>query len=249
MITDPFAYLVASVAVACLGLSKGGFIGFGLVATPLLALAIPPIQAAAILLPIMLAQDVFSAWSFRHEWDYRTLSVMLPGSLLGVALAWVLASYLNDALVRLAVGMVGISFAASHWIGLKTKTRNSSSGVFWGIVAGFTGTLANAGGPPFLVYALSQDLAKMTFVGTMAIFFLVLNATKLVPFFALGQLSNENLATSVLFLPLAILANLVAIRLVRRIPSSTFYDVSYGLVLAVSISLVWRGMAQYGGKP
>jgi uncharacterized protein len=248
MITDPFAYLVASVAVACLGLSKGGFIGFGLIATPLLALAIPPIQAAAILLPIMLAQDVFSAWSFRHEWDYRTLSVMLPGSLFGVALAWVLASYLNDALVRLSVGMVGISFATSHWIGLKTKTRNSSSGVFWGIVAGFTGTLANAGGPPFLVYALSQDLAKMTFVGTMAIFFLVLNATKLIPFFALGQLSNENLATSVLFLPLAILANLVAIRLVRRIPSSTFYGVSYGLVLAVSISLVWRGMAQYGGK-
>jgi len=41
----------------------------------------------------------------------------------------------------------------------------------------------------------------MTFVGTMAIFFLVLNTTKLVPFFALGQLSNQNLAISVLFLP------------------------------------------------
>jgi uncharacterized membrane protein YfcA len=248
MTTDPIACLAASVAVACLGLSKGGFIGFGLVATPLLALAIPPIEAAAILLPIMLAQDVFSAWSFRHEWDYRTLSVMLPGSLFGIALAWVLASYLNEALVRLAVGTVGISFATSHWIGLKTTTQNSTSGLFWGMVAGLTGTLANAGGPPFLVYALSQDLAKMTFVGTMAIFFLVLNATKLVPFFALGQLSNQSLATSVLFLPLAILANLVAIRLVRRIPSSTFYRVSYGLVLAVSIGLIWQGIAQYGGR-
>ena len=70
MITDPFC-LVASVAVICLGLSKGGFIGFGLIATPLLALATPPLEAAAILLPIMLAQDVFSAWSFRHDWDYQ----------------------------------------------------------------------------------------------------------------------------------------------------------------------------------
>jgi uncharacterized membrane protein YfcA len=156
---------------------------------------------------------------------------------------------LNEALVRLAVGTVGISFAISHWIGLKTKTQNGSSGVFWGVIAGFTGTLANAGGPPFLVYALSQDLAKMTFVGTMAIFFLVLNAAKLVPFFALGQLSNQNLETSLLLLPLAIAANLAAIRLVRRIPSTTFYRVSYGLVLAVSIGLIWQGITQQGGKP
>jgi uncharacterized protein len=249
MITDLTVYLVASVAVSCLGLSKGGFIGFGLIATPLLALAIPPLEAAAILLPVMLAQDVFSAWSFRHDWDHRTLAVMLPGSLFGIALAWALASYLNEALVRLAVGSVGISFAIFHWIGLKTKTQNGSSGVFWGVIAGFTGTLANAGGPPFLVYALSQDLAKMTFVGTMAIFFLVLNAAKLVPFFALGQLSNQNLETSLLLLPLAIAANFAAIRLVRRIPSTTFYRVSYGLVLAVSIGLIWLGITQQGGKP
>ena len=174
---------------------------------------------------------------------------MLPGSLLGVALAWVLASYLNEALIRLAVGMVGVSFVIFHWIGLKTKTQNGASGLVWGVVAGFTGTLANAGGPPFLVYALSQDLAKMTFVGTTAIFFLVLNATKLVPFFALGYLSNQSLATSVLFLPLAIIANSAAIRLVRRIPSSTFYRVSYGLVLAVSIGLMWQGITQHGAKP
>ena len=242
MISDPSVYLVGSVAVVCLGLSKGGFIGFGLIATPLLALAVPPLEAAAILLPIMLAQDLFSAWSFRYDWDSRTLSVMLPGALFGIALAWLLASYLNESLVRLTVGAVGISFAISHWIGLKTNKRNSSSGFFWGVTAGFTGTLANAGGPPFLVYALSQELAKMTFVGTMAIFFLVLNAAKLIPFFALGQLSSQNLATSILLLPLAIIANFVAIRLVRRIPSSTFYRVSYGLVLAVSVGLIWQGI-------
>lgn len=248
MITEPSVYLVASVSVTCLGLSKGGFIGFGLIATPLLALTIPPLEAAAILLPIMLAQDLFSAWSFRHDWDSRTLSVMLPGSLFGIVLAWALASYLNDGVVRIAVGIVGISFATSHWIGLKANTQNGAAGLFWGAVAGFTGTLANAGGPPFLVYALSQDLAKMTFVGTSAIFFLVLNATKLVPFFALGQLSAQNLATSVLLLPLAIMANFVAIRLVRRVPSSTFYRVSYGLVLAVSIGLIWQGITRHGGK-
>jgi len=249
MIADPLVWSIAFIAVSCLGLSKGGFVGFGLIATPLLALAIPPLEAAAILLPVMLAQDAFSAWSFRHEWDFPTLSVLLPGSLCGIVLAWVLASYVSDPLVRLVVGAVGISFVISHWVGLKATTPTRASGAFWGAMAGFTGTLANAGGPPFLIYALSRDLAKMTFVGTAAIFFLVLNAAKLIPFLALGQFSNQNLTSSLMLLPLAIITNFAAIRLVKRIPSSVFYRVSYGLVLAVSIGLIWRGMAPQGGLP
>lgn len=249
MIADPLVALVACVAVTCLGLSKGGFIGFGLIATPLLALVIPPLQAVAILLPIILAQDVFSAWSFRHEWDLQTLSVMLPGSIFGVALAWLLASYLSEALVRLVVGMLGLSFVVSHWAGFKSGTRSRPVGTFWGTVAGFTGMLANAGGPPFLIYALSQGLPKMTFVGTSAIFFLVLNATKIAPFVALGQLSRQSLTTSMMLLPLAIITNFVAIQLVRRVPSFIFYRVSYGLVLIVSMGLIWQSSVALGGQP
>lgn len=245
MITDPTFYAVAAIAVCCLGLSKGGFIGFGLIATPLLALVIPPLQSAAILLPIMLAQDLFSAWSFRSDWDYRTLSLALPGAVLGIALAWLFAARVDQAIIRIAVGAIGIAFVMSHWSGLKRQsTQDSNSGIFWGSLAGFTGTLANAGGPPFLVYAMSQDLPKMTFVGTMAIFFLALNATKLIPFFALGQLSYRNLAISMVLLPLAMAANWLAIRLVRQIPSGTFYKLSYPLVFLVSVGLVWQGLMQ-----
>jgi hypothetical protein len=249
MISDLQFCLIVGVAVTCLGLSKGGFVGFGLVATPLLALAIPPLQAAAILLPVMLTQDVFAAWSFRSDCDRPILSLVLPGAIFGIALAWLLARYLDQASVRLAVGAIGVAFVASHWIGLQFKPQGGASGVFWGTVAGFTGTLANAGGPPFLVYAMSQGLPKMTFLGTMAVFFLVLNAAKLVPFFALGQFSHESLTTSIVLLPVAIAANLVAIRLVRRIPSSAFYTMSHAMVLLVSTALIWQGVAQHGARP
>ncbi len=63
LITDPVFYLAAIPAVTFLGLSKGGFAGVGLMATPLLALVLPPLQAAAILLPILLLQDVISVSS------------------------------------------------------------------------------------------------------------------------------------------------------------------------------------------
>jgi hypothetical protein len=50
----------ACLEVACSGLAKGGFSGVGALATPILALSIDPIQAAAILLPILIVQDVVS---------------------------------------------------------------------------------------------------------------------------------------------------------------------------------------------
>ena len=62
MFTDPLFLFVAFFAVLLVGLAKGGFSGIGMAATPLLALAVPPLQALAILLPILMAQDVVSIW-------------------------------------------------------------------------------------------------------------------------------------------------------------------------------------------
>lgn len=64
MSPDPLFYLVASVAVICFGLAKGGFVGIGFLATPLLALVVPPMQAVTTLLPIMLVQDAVSVWAY-----------------------------------------------------------------------------------------------------------------------------------------------------------------------------------------
>jgi uncharacterized membrane protein YfcA len=44
---DMFFYLVAGIAVVILGVSKGGFAGVGMISTPLLALVVGPIAAAA----------------------------------------------------------------------------------------------------------------------------------------------------------------------------------------------------------
>src|SRR5262245_10416621 len=69
LIADPLFYVFAVPAVVILGISKGGFSGIGMVATPLLALVMPPLQAAAILLPIIMLQDLLSCWIYRREWD------------------------------------------------------------------------------------------------------------------------------------------------------------------------------------
>src|SRR4051812_22826628 len=77
IVTDPLFYLLAIPAVLALGLGKGGFAGVGMISTPLLALVLPPLQAAAILLPILVVQDVISVWAYRHEWSAWNLKVLI----------------------------------------------------------------------------------------------------------------------------------------------------------------------------
>src|ERR1700751_1184332 len=69
VITDPLFYVLAIPAVTFLGLSKGGFAGLGMLATPLLALIVPPLEAAAILLPILFVQGALSVWSYSCAWS------------------------------------------------------------------------------------------------------------------------------------------------------------------------------------
>ena len=110
LITDPLFYALAIPAVVALGLSKGGFVGVGQIGTPLLALLMPPLEAAAILLPIMLVQDAVSVWAYRKDWSGRILAVMLPGAIVGIGAAWLLAAHISDSMVRIAIGVITVLF-------------------------------------------------------------------------------------------------------------------------------------------
>ena len=148
VINDPVFYVAAAVAVLFLGLGKGGFSGVGMAATPLLALFVPPLQAVAIVLPILLLQDVLSVWVYRRDWDAWNLKVMLPGSVLGVAAGWAFAAYVSDAQMRLALGLISLVFLLNVWIGGRDAPARRPgwfSGVFWGAGCGFTSTISHAG--------------------------------------------------------------------------------------------------------
>ena len=246
MISDPLFYAAAVVSVIFLGLAKGGFSGVGLAATPLLALIVPPVQAAAIILPILLLQDVISVWVYRRDWDAWNLKVMLPGALVGVGLAWALAAYVEESHVRLALGLIAFTFVMNAWFGRvpqAARRPSAFSGFFWGAGSGFTSGISHAGSPPFHMHILPQRLDRITFAATAAMFFAAVNAFKIVPFFALGQFSAENLMTSAVLFPLAIFTNLLGIWLVRVTPATWFYRITYFIVFLISLELIRSGAA------
>jgi uncharacterized membrane protein YfcA len=245
VIDDPVFYAAAAFAVLALGLGKGGFSGVGLAATPLLALVVPPVQAVAIVLPLLLLQDVVSVWAYRKDWDAWNLKVMLPGSVVGVAAGWAFAAFVTDSQLRLALGAISLIFVLNAWFGPKDQPARRPgwfSGVFWGAGCGFTSTISHAGAPPFYMHVLPQRLDRITFAATSAIFFAFINVMKLGPFFALGQFNEENLLTSAVLAPFAILTNFLGIWLVRVMPNEIFYRIVYAIVFIIALALIYSGV-------
>jgi len=245
VISDPLFWLLAIPSVTALGLAKGGFTGLGMISTPLLALVMQPLEAAAILLPLLLLQDCISVWVFRKDWDAWNLKVLLPGALVGVGAAWLLAAYVAPSHVKLAVGLISLTFALSAWFGPKlpeiAPKPRAAAGVVWGSLAGFTSALVQVGAPPYYVFVLPQRLSKMAFVSTTCWFFAAVNVMKIVPYVALGQFSTAGLWTSAVLVPLAVATNLIGIWLVRRTPQELFYKLAYIMMFLIALELIRQG--------
>jgi uncharacterized membrane protein YfcA len=245
LITEPTFYVIAIPAVIFLGLSKGGFSGVGIAATPLLALYLPPLEAAALLLPILLSQDVISVYVYRRAWDAWNLKVMLPGAALGMSAGWLFAAHVSDDAIRILIGAIALLFIANAWLrsGHASEAPMALSGVVWGAVSGFASFASQGGGPPYQVHMLPQHLPKMVFVGTTTMFFAAVNAMKILPYFMLGQFSAKNFSTSLALLPLAVLANSAGVWMVRRVPTRIFYRITYILLLLLGLLLLSQGFS------
>ncbi|TKD25232.1 MAG: sulfite exporter TauE/SafE family protein, partial [Mesorhizobium sp.] len=175
LLLDPWFYAAAIPAVILVGLSKGGFGGaVGFIGVPLMALAMPPVQAAAILLPILCLMDIVSVWTWWGVYDRKMLTDMMPGAVIGIGLGWLTAALVTAEMVRLIVGAVAIIFVL-RWVYLQMRhgashsaEPNRAAAAFWGTVAGFTSFVAHVGGPPFQVYALPIRLDPKVLSGTAA---------------------------------------------------------------------------------
>ncbi|MCB1437649.1 MAG: sulfite exporter TauE/SafE family protein [Rhodobiaceae bacterium] len=245
MITDPLFYAIAVPAVFLVGLAKGGFVGaMVMLGVPLLSLMISPVQAAGILLPILIAMDIFALFAYRSIYHAGNLKIILPAALVGIFVGWLTAAYVSESYVRLIVGVIALLFVLDYWIGWRgtEKTQPSiSRGGFWGAVAGFTSFVCHAGGAPLQMYLAPQRMEPRIFAGTSVIFFTVVNMIKVIPYAALGQFGSENLMTSLVLAPIAPVATLTGAWLVKKIKVGLFYRLTYFFIFVVALKLIWDG--------
>ena len=245
MIDDPWFYAIAVPAVLLMGLSKSGFgAGFGALAVPLMALAVPVPQAAAIMLPLLAIMDAMGLAALLKERDRGLIRLLLPAGLLGTVLGTLLFGVLPAPVVAGVVGAITLLFLA---IRLVFPPRADAPppprwlGFVLGTTSGFTSFVAHAGGPPVSFYLLPLRLAPVTFTATMAVLFAAINASKWLPYAWLGLIDNRNLLTSLALAPFAPLGVWLGLKLVRRIDPTWFYRLFHLGMGLTGLKLLYDG--------
>lgn len=244
VITDPAFYAVAVPAVLLTGLSKAGFGGFGALAVPLMALAVPVPQAAAIMLPLLMAMDAMGLASLLKHRDRALLRLLLPAGLLGTVVGTLMFGVLPAQGVAGVVGIITLAFLAVRLVfppKADAPPPSRGLGFVLGVMSGFTSFVAHAGGPPVAFYLMPQRLAPLVFSATTAVFFAVINASKWLPYAWLGLIDGTNLLTSLALAPLAPVGVWLGLRWVRRIDPALFYRLFHIGLALTGVKLVWDG--------
>jgi uncharacterized membrane protein YfcA len=247
VLSDPTFYLVSVPAVLLYGVAKGGFGGaVAILAVPLMSLLMPPAQAAAILLPILVVMDMVVVYSYRGRFDFHALRLLLPGAMVGIGLGYVLADSMNEALLRLLVGTVALLFGLQSllgWLSEVGRQHSVPAAALFGTISGFTSFSIHAGGPPLTMYLLPKGLPPLTYAGTAGLFFAVVNLVKLPPYYLLGQFSADNLLYSLVLVPLAPLGVLIGRKLVRLSHPRVYYRIIAAFLVIVGAKLIWDGLS------
>ncbi|TRW98462.1 sulfite exporter TauE/SafE family protein [Paracoccus sp. M683] len=238
-------WVLAVIAAMAVGLAKGGLSMVAVLSVPLLSLVMSPVQAAGLLLPVYIVSDIGGLVAYWRDADWHVLCRLWPGALVGIWFGWLTASIVPVAGVEMIVGLIGLAFALNALLRRAAegppRPADWAKGSFWGTIAGYTSFVSHSGAAPFQVYVQPLRLSSMGYAGTATVFFAVVNAIKLVPYAALGQLSPQNLGAAAVLMPVALASVWLGVRLVRIMPAKAFYLFITWALLLVSIKLIWDG--------
>lgn len=227
--------LLTAFVVILIGISKSAFAGaLGVFAVPLLMIKFSAVEAITLLLPLLMMADVFSLKSFWKQWNSRLLIILLPGAVVGIAMANILMDRIDSDILRLIIATVCILFAVKNLYFKQLSVKRISSPLGAAVMSatsGITSTLVHAGGPPIIIYFTAIGLAQTQFVATAIAFFAVMNVFKLVGLMSLGLLSWQTVLTALAFVPLTYVGNWMGLAINQRINKQQFLQLMNYLLL------------------
>ena len=243
-LSSPFVWAAGVAAALCVGLSKTGFGGLGIVAVSLFAQIFPAKESTGALLPLMIFADLFGVWFYRRHANWKDLGRLFPSAFAGIVCGWWLMPRIPDGTFAHLLGWIILSLMALTVLQRRYPgfMRNAADhpllGLCAGVATGLATMLANAAGAITAFYFLARRMDKMTFLGTAAWFYFVVNLTK-VPFSAqLGLVTGSSLLFDLILLPAVAVGAAGGRLLLKRVPQRLFEWMTIALASAAAIRLI-----------
>jgi uncharacterized membrane protein YfcA len=239
MIADPLLWLFAALGAFMVGVSKAGITGLSILSIALFTHVFPSSkQASGLMLPLLIFGDLVAVFAYRKHTQWRYVWRLFPWTGLGVVLGYFTLGRISDHTAKLMIGGIIVSLAAlslwRRWVSAPIDERTAA--LHWsvaatiGVIAGFITLVANAAGPLMAIYLVAMRLPKMEYVGTAAVFFMLLNLFK-VPFMVnLGLITPQSFGFNLLLAPAVLLGAVAGRWLLMRVNQKLFEQ----LVLVLS---------------
>ena len=248
-----FFWALALTAVIAVAISKSGFGGaLGSLSVPILLFVLPPKAALGVMLPLFLLVDVWVVYVWRRMLDRRILLIMCLFGLLGQLVGWLLFDYLSDALLTGLIGGVAVITALNYlrrriWPGRRTTTEIAAivtrriwqRSFLWCGLSGVSSFVSLSGGIPAQVFLLPHGLARQAFVGTLCVYFFVINLAKIPFYFEVGMFSQQTMVVSALLIPVIPVGVFIGRWLNARMSDRIFYDISHVILLVMGAKLIY----------
>jgi uncharacterized membrane protein YfcA len=229
-------------AAVLVGFAKTALGGIGALATALFATVLPARQSSGALLPLLIAGDVVAVASYRRHADWKLLWRLFPSVAAGIVIGALFVARADDAIMRRTIGVLLVLLVSLTLVqklrGAPLRVQGRSMSTLFGLLAGFTTMVANAAGPVMSIYLLATGISMMTFLGTGAWFYFVVNLFK-VPFsLALGLIDFGSVRLDAQLLPAMLVGALVGRLVVRRLNQGVFEGLVLFCTAAASINLL-----------
>jgi uncharacterized membrane protein YfcA len=231
MITDPLLWFFAALGAFMVGVSKAGITGLSILSIALFNHVFPSSkQASGLVLPLLIFGDFVAVFAYRKHTQWRYLWRLFPWTAAGVVLGYFTLGRISDHTARILIGWIIVSLALlSFWRRYvaapaeeKAASFHWSVGAAIGMTAGFITLIANAAGPLMAIYLVAMRLPKMEYVGTAAVFFMLLNLFK-VPFMVdLGLITTQSFSINLMLAPAVLLGALAGRWLLKRVNQNLF---------------------------
>ncbi len=240
---EPWQWGLAVLAALIVGISKSGIGGLGMLAVVIFTYLMPAKQATGMVLPLLCFGDVVAASVYWRHAKWPHLWRLFPWTAAGVVIGYVALDRVDERQARALIGGIILSLAVLHVARRRFSGHEAEHGAWFpptiGVLAGFTTLVANAAGPLMAVYMLAMRLPKLDFVGTGAVFFLLLNLFK-VPFMVhLGLINAASFTLNLALAPLVLAGAWFGRKLVLRIEQRTFENIALALSFLAGLKLLF----------
>jgi uncharacterized membrane protein YfcA len=246
MITDPLLWICAVLGALMIGVSKAGITGLSILSVALFAHVFPSSkQASGLILPLLIFGDFVAVLSYRTHTQWRYVWKLMPWTAGGVVLGYFALGHISDRTARIMIGVIIVSLCAlsygRRYFGVRSEESERwhwALAAALGVTAGFVTLVANAAGPLMALYLVAMRLPKMQFVGTAAVFFMVLNLFK-VPFMVnLGLITAQSFEFNLMLAPAVLLGAVAGRWALIRINQQLFENLVLALSAIAGILLV-----------